>query len=152
MDTLTLFVFFFSTSLNTHTHNTAYKRLLAGESNLDTDVYEKLLSVNDLSTVMGASAATQAVYLYKKIDSDSAHDTDDSVKAHSDSWVIKKTSEVSVDFFFVFGNIFFEILFGWSLSFCCCCCLFVSLLLVFFSLVFCFCRMLMSCKINWIIF
>ena len=104
-----------------HTHNTAYKRLLAGESNLDTDVYEKLLSVNDLSTVMGASAATQAVYLYKKIDSDSAHDTDDSVKAHSDSWVIKKTSEVSVDFFFVFGNIFFEILFGWSLSFCCCC-------------------------------
>jgi hypothetical protein len=75
----------------------SYKRLLAGESNLDTDVYEKLLSVNDLSTVMGASAAMQAVYLYKKIDGDSAHDTDDSVKAHSDSWVIKKTSEVCVD-------------------------------------------------------
>jgi len=92
----TLFFFFSS-----------YKRLLAGESNLDTDVYEKLLSVTDLSTVMGASAAMQAVYLYKKIDEDSAHDTDDSVKAHSDSWVIKKTSEVCVDF-----DLF--------LFFCCC--------------------------------
>ena len=71
----------------------AYKRLLAVESKLDGDVYGKILSVDNLTTIMGEGPAMEAVYLYVKIVGNSAHDNSTNHFFHSDSWHIKKTAE-----------------------------------------------------------
>ena len=71
----------------------AYKRLLAIESKLDGEVYDKILSVDNLTTVMGYEAATKVVFLYRKIVGNSQHDSGEDHKYHSDSWHIIKTAE-----------------------------------------------------------
>lgn len=67
--------------------------MLAVESRLDSDVYDKILSVDNLTTVMGYEAAIKVVFLYRKIVGNSQHDSGEDHKYHSDSWHIIKTAE-----------------------------------------------------------